>query len=141
MSKSKTKRRYVYLMERVSQREWKSIRQGRREIKIGISNDTNERLKQVTKGIPGRFVLLDKFIVDSASKVERQLQKMFDDHNFKAKGAKRGSGATELYRLKNRDIRHIRSILRQKERRSMPKSMKILMIVLIAIIFYLNKCS
>ena len=136
----RTKRRYVYLMERVSQREWKSIRQGRREIKIGMSFDVKDRNRTVDLGIPGRVVIVDRFLCNNASQVERMVQKMYSKHNFHVKGAKKGAGGTEFYRLTNRDIRQAKRILRRKERWSMPVLMKIIILslIIVAIIHYLK---
>ncbi len=126
--KNKTRqplRRYVYLMERTSQRTWSSIVNGRREIKIGVSKNTKQRHRTVDLGIPGRVVILDQYKVDKASRVETELHKLFEAHNFTVKGAKAGSGSTEFFRLTNRQIRQARRILRRRQRQSVPPFWKI----------------
>lgn len=106
--------RYVYLMERVSSRTTKSLLQGRREIKIGIAKNVNQRNRTVDLGIPGRVVILDKYKIKKASRVESELHKLFEKHNFTVRGAKEGSGGTEFFRLTNSQIRQARRILRKR---------------------------
>lgn len=128
-------RRYVYLMERVSNRDWDTVFSGQREIKIGIAKDARRRRRTVDLGIPGKVIILDKYKVDKASRVETLLHNMFKDKNFKVKGAKRGAGGTEFFKLSNRDIRQVKRILRRKERQSMPVFLKIVFVSIILVYF------
>jgi len=130
--------RYVYLMERVSNRDWTTIRQGRREIKIGIAKDTNQRNKTVDIGIPGKVVILDQYKVEKASQVETELHRIFKSHNFTVKGAKSGSGKTEFFRLTNGQIRQAKSVLRKRQRQKTPPLFRIIIfsIVFVYLVHY-----
>lgn len=123
--KKRPSRRYVYLMERVSNRDRETIKKGRREIKIGIAKNPIIRHNRIDLGIPGRVVILERYKVDQASRVESFLHKKYKKHNFTVKGAKKGSGATEFHRLTNRDIRDIRRYLKNQASSDMPLFLKL----------------
>lgn len=116
MKKKKPITRYVYLMERVTEREWSSILRGLREIKIGVAKDSSERQKQVDRGIKGRIVLRDEFKVDVATRVESELHKKYSHCKFKPKGAIKGAGGSEFFKLSNSEIKQIKRRLGSKER-------------------------
>ena len=113
--KRRPARRYVYLMERTSGRTWKTIVTFRREIKIGVARDVNQRLQQVIDGIPGTIVLIYEKKVDRATTIEAQLHRQFAQYNFRVHGAKKGSGETEFFRLRNGHIRQAKQALNQRE--------------------------
>lgn len=107
-------KRYVYLMERKTNRTWKTIFTGKREIKIGVSKNTQQRHQTVDNGIPGRVVILEEYIVNRASTVEAELHRKYKSDNFTVKNAKRGAGSTEFFRLTDSEIREIKRFLRKK---------------------------
>lgn len=113
--KRRPARRYVYLMERTSGRTWKTIITFRREIKIGVARDVNQRLQQVIDGIPGTIVLVYEKKVDRATTIEAQLHRQFSQYNFRVTGAKKGSGETEFFRLRDSHIRQAKRALNQRE--------------------------
>ncbi len=117
MGKRKPITRNVYLMERISEREWSTILGGRREIKIGVAKDSSERQKQVDRGIKGEIILLDEFKVDVATRIESELHKKYSHCKFRPKGAKRGAGGSEFFKLTNRQIREVKRELGGKERK------------------------
>lgn len=124
-------RRKVYLMERTSNRTWKSIFSGRREIKIGIAKNSNERHQSVDNGIPGRVVVLASYSINRASTIEAELHKKYKSKNFVVKNAKRGAGATEFFRLSNYEIRQIKNFLSEK---SSNKSNRLNLFLLVLIV-------
>lgn len=136
--RKKSQRRYVYLMERVTNREWSSILEGKREIKIGIAKNTRLRNRSVDLGIPGKVIILDQYKVDQASKVEAHIHRIYKDYNFKVKGAKRGAGGTEFYKLSNRDIRQVKRILSRTQRSASPPIIQIIVfsVLLVYLIHY-----
>ena len=107
-------RRKVYLMERKTNRTWKSVFSGKREIKIGIAKNSKDRHQSVDNGIPGRVVVLAEYSINRASTVEAFLHKQYKKKNFTVRNAKKGAGATEFFRLSNRDLRRIKSFLSDK---------------------------
>jgi hypothetical protein len=114
-------RRYVYMMERVRGKDWESIKRGRREIKIGVSVDGVGRSGYVNDGIPGEVVFREQYLVDNAIRVERMLHDKYNEWNFVVKGAKKGAGGTEFFRLKRRQINEIRKILLKIEEEGFSK--------------------
>lgn len=111
MRKRKPLTRYIYLMERVTEREWSSILRGKREIKIGVAKNAEERLKQVDRGIKGKMILLDEFKVEKATTKEAKLHRDYKRFKFKPKGAKKGAGGTEFFKLSNKQLGEIKSSL------------------------------
>lgn len=118
--------RIVYLMERVSGREFESVINGKREIKIGIAKDADDRERQVDKGIPGKVILIFERRIKSASQLEAALHQLYKEHNFKVKGGKRGSGQTEFHRLSNGDVREVKRIIARRSRPDIPVFFKII---------------
>jgi len=110
-------KRYVYLMERnPSILSWIiGFFGGRREIKIGVAKNAEERELHVDSGIPGRVVVIDKYLIREATKTEAELHKKFRKHRFTVREGKRGSGKTEFFRLTNSQIQEIREILRERK--------------------------
>lgn len=106
--------RYVYLMERVSRREWISILTFKREIKIGISKNPSQRVKDVTDGIPGKIKVRAIYRVKEASRVESRLHRKFKKWNFKPKGAKKGAGGSEMFRLSASQLIDLKRELRKE---------------------------
>jgi hypothetical protein len=128
--KSKTKQE-IYLMERNAWffSGWFS----RREIKIGISNNPNRRRDEVDEGIPGRIQIIRRYKVSNARQIETKLHQKYKAHNFKPKGAKRGSGKTEFFKLTNSQISDIENELSSLEAK---KDLWIYLLILIAIAIF-----
>lgn len=105
---------YIYIMERVSQREWSTILWGKREIKIGISKNALQRKRQVDSGIPGKVILRKYYKVRNARKLETKLHRLFKQSNFIPNGAKEGSGKTEFFKLSPYQLRKLKSMLKKK---------------------------
>jgi Meiotically up-regulated gene 113 len=112
-NKSKPKQE-VYLMERNGWflAGWFGFK---REIKIGISNKPTRRVKEVDEGIPGRIVIIRRYKVKEAAKIESELHQKYKAHNFQPKGAKRGSGRTEFFKLSNSQLSEIQNHLESVE--------------------------
>lgn len=110
-----------------------------RQIKIGIAKNTKQRHEDVDAGIKGKVVVLNTYLIDSASRVEADLHKQYKKHRFTARGAK-GSGKTEFFNLTTKQINDIRRTLRKKERTSIP-FVKVLFTILflLSIFYYLIK--
>lgn len=106
----KPKRRFVYLMERIRGRTWKTIFLGLREIKIGVSIDVEKRLKEVNRSIKGKTILIYKVKVNKATTVESFLHRQYGRHNFKLDG----DGGTEFFRLNRKQINNIKRFLTKK---------------------------
>lgn len=112
--KRKPMRRYVYLMER-NPSLWKELFGMKREIKIGVAKSAKDRLQDVNAGIPGDVVLLEKYLVEEATKVEAHLHQIFKNQRYTVRGAKSGSGKTEFFKLNNQQVRQAKEILEQKQ--------------------------
>ena len=113
--KRKPARRYVYLMERTTGRTLLTVVTLRREIKIGVAHDLDQRLEQVANGIPGTIVLIYWKQLDRATTIEAELHRRFSRHNFRPKGARYGAGRSEFFRLTNAQIREAKRALNKRE--------------------------
>ena len=107
-------KRIVYLMERKTNREWRTLFSFKKEIKIGITKDLEERHKTVNAGIPGKVVVLEKYLLERASTVEAALHEKYKESNFKVKGAKRNAGGTEFFRISNVELNQIKKELSER---------------------------
>lgn len=123
-------RRSVYLMERKTNRTWQTILAGKREVKIGIAKNSEERHQAVNNGIPGRVVIIAEYRVDRASSIEAQLHRKYKSKNIAIKNAKRGAGSTEFFRLSNSDIREIKRFLEKKSGKQKEGSIFIFILVI-----------
>lgn len=90
------KYRYLYLMERVSNKSLYAKISCQHEIKIGIANDPQARLKQVNKAIKGEVLLSYYLKIPWAESREKKLHKIFSASRFRIKGGK-GGGTTEWF--------------------------------------------
>lgn len=134
----KAKKRMVYLMERVTGREADTVARGLREIKIGVANVTDERNKQVDRGIPGDVKILAEFLFDDATRIESALHRLFLDWKFVPKGAKKGAGGQEFHKLTDEQVDVILRLLRVNGKRrriypSLPKINPFILIVVFAV--------
>lgn len=125
--------RYVYLMERVTQKEketgWK------REIKIGISKTPYIRNRDVDRGIPGKVIMLGYWKVPNARKVEQALHKKYKAHNFHVKDAEDGAGKTEFFRFRNRQIKEVKAHLKSLEETETRFSMPVILLFILSLIY------
>jgi len=135
--KRRPMRRSVYLMERKTNRTWRSILTGKREIKIGIAKNSEERHQSVDNGIPGRVVIIAEYRVDRASSIEAQLHRKYKSDNFTVKNAKRGAGSTEFFRLTNSEVRDIKRFLRKKSGQQAEGSVIVWIFILSILAVYL----
>ena len=127
-------KREVYLMER-NPSVWKEIFCLRREIKIGVAKNTQQRHNHVDDGIPGKVVVLKTYLVEEATTVEAHLHVLFKAHRFTVKGAKRGSGKTEFFRLTSNQIRQAERILEQKSEND---NLLIVIIIVVVLIYLIS---
>ena len=140
--RKKPMKRFVYLFERKTKRTWKSIFQGKREIKIGIAKDVQERLSTVNGGINGKIVLLASYEVERASTVESRLHKKYKDSNFIIQDAKQNAGGTEFFRLSSSEIRDIKTYLSKLSGGiSFVQSLINLFVLILIILFISNQWS
>jgi hypothetical protein len=90
--------RYLYLMERVSQRNLYAKATFQHEVKIGIAKNQNRRHAEVNKAIKGKVVLAMQIRVLRAYRREQFLHRLFAASRFRIKGGK-GGGRTEWFYL------------------------------------------
>lgn len=125
------KPRFVYIMER---RRFLGFLRKTREIKVGVSNDPRRRRNEVEDGIPGRFVIRKVYRTPDAFKIEAEVHKNLKKFRFKPKGAKRGAGGSEFFRLTPAQIRDLRRHLADKTR---PKKPPLWVLLAFAVFLYL----
>ncbi len=88
-----------------------------REIKIGVAKSTEQRQKTVDAGIKGYVKILNSYTVDAATRTESHLHELYKKQRFTVRGGKRSSGKTEFFRLSNKDISHIKQILKKRSKK------------------------
>lgn len=132
-------RRKVYLMERKTNRTCISILKGKREIKIGIAKNSEERHKSVNSGIPGRVVVIAEYSISRASTVEAELHRKYKSKNFTVKNAKSGSGSTEFFRLTTSEVGEIKRYLKKKSGKSSnDRVIFIITLICLLVVYYLT---
>lgn len=112
--KRRTLTRYIYLMERITKRRWSTIFSLKREIKLGIAKDVEDRHKTVDRGIKGKVIILEKYKVPAASTIEAELHRKYKEENFTIEDAKKNAGGTEFFQLTNNQIGNIKRFLSKK---------------------------
>ena len=105
--------RFLYLMERSSNRSFRARLTFQREIKIGIAKDAKSRNSSVNLSIKGDVKILTCRKVFFAKKTEERLHRLFSDSRYKMKGiqGKRGGGLTEWFYLTTMELLILRSWL------------------------------
>lgn len=123
MAAATKRQRFVYIMERTTNKSWESVLLRRKEIKLGISYKPKRRKMTVDRGIRGRIILLEQYKITNASTIEKELHQKYNEWNFVPKKALRGAGKTEFFRLTNKQIAEIKSYLSklEKSRTAKPK--------------------
>ena len=101
-------------MERTTGRQLLTYFTFKREVKIGVSVNVEQRRAQVDSGIDGEIIILEKYAVKNAFKVESELHAKYINANLNINDAKSGSGSTEFFRLSNSEIRSIKKHLRKE---------------------------
>ena len=89
---------HIYIMQRKTKQE-KETRFWHLEVKVGISNSPQRRLKEIDKAIPGSIVLLRIWRRPYAQELEQSLHKKYSAYSFVPRRAKEGGGKTEWFRL------------------------------------------
>ena len=111
--KSQPLTRCIYLFKRVRGRDWETIINFKQEIKIGIAKKDrlDVRLNEVNRDMPGVWVCIGKYEIKKASTFESSLHTLYKKNQMKVKGAKRGSGSTEVFRLSSSQLRELKEKL------------------------------
>lgn len=112
---------FIYLMERISNRELSTIIQGKKEIKIGISDKPLQRNKTVDRAIKGKIIILGQWKIKAASTVEAELHKQYSSDQFTPYSNKAGSGQTEFFKFYTYQIESIKRYLEKLERETSNK--------------------
>lgn len=140
--KRKPMTRNIYLMERngSSLRWFLAFFFKARIIKIGVAKDSRQREKQVNSGIKGDVVFLTEYEVESATRTEAHIHKLYKSDSFRPKVYKRGSGESEFFKLSNRQINEIKSILssRSKSNSNFRKVFFFICFVILLFYYFLN---
>lgn len=87
---------YVYILERVTNRNLWAIVTFQHEIKIGISVTPVKRYEDINADVKGDVKLLRKYVFSNYRYVEKYLHDLFDDSNFNI-GQGRKAGNTEWF--------------------------------------------
>lgn len=106
---------YVYIMRK----DKKNLFSLERQYKVGISKETDRRLREVDKAVKGSSVsLVAAYWVIWPKKIEKQLHKDFERSRNRLKRAERGAGRTEWFKLSPFEILFLRWRLLWLARRS-----------------------
>ena len=105
--------RSVYLFKRVRGRDWETIFTFKNEVKIGIAlkKRVETRLQEVNRDMPGDWICIGRYDIKKASTFESELHTQYKKYQMKVKGAKRGSGSTEVFRLSSSQLRELKEKL------------------------------
>lgn len=104
-------KKYVYIMERTTNRSlWARIT-FQKEIKIGIAKKPQKRRQQVDSAIKGKIRLILQKEFDNARVMESKLHEKFKDSRFKIKGGP-GGGCTEWFYLSASEYQKLVRLIR-----------------------------
>lgn len=104
-------RKFVYIMERTSNRSLWAMMTFQKEIKIGIANDSERRRREVDNAIKGDIKLILQKEFDNARAVETELHEKFKDSRFRMKGGA-GGGCTEWFYLSANEYQKLMRLIK-----------------------------
>ena len=97
-----TKYRYLYFIERTTNKSRRARRTGRHEVKIGVTNNVPARFDSLQKTVKGQLVLILTVKASNSYSIEQALHSKYSDVRFKMAG--NGNGETEWFRMKTVEL-------------------------------------